>query len=154
MRLKSITKNYLITDTRAYTRYDGSVWAITNTIAIRLPENHNLRGDIKFASDKFIPDLLAYDQKVDRHMMDLDRYIEEYWKLALRDYRNIELHIRIDDESFAYGYNSKYIKMFNWHTDARYSVNLSTGLMYVTESIIGTLMGIILPIKLKGGAEE
>ena len=155
MRLKSITKNYLIKSTRAYTRYDGSVWAITNTIAIRLPENYNLRGDIKFVGDKFIPDMLAYDQKIDRHMMDLDRYIEEYWMLALRDYRNIELHIRIDDEAFAesfnYGYNSKYVKMFNWRTDARYSINLCTGLMYVTESVIGTLMGIILPIKLKGG---
>ena len=154
MRLKSKTKDYLITNTRAYTRYDGSVWAITNTIAIRLPENYNLRGDIKFTGDNFIPNMLAYDQKSDRHMMDLDRYIEEYWKLALRDYRNIELHIRIDDESFNYGYNSKYVKMFNWHTDARYSINLSTGMMYVTESIVGTLMGIILPIKLKGGVKE
>lgn len=155
MRLKSITKDYLITNTRAYTRYDGSVWAVTNTIAIRLPKNYNLKANIKFVGDKFIPDMLAYDQKSDRHMMDLDRYVEEYWKLALRDYRNIELHIRIDDESFAesfaYGYNSKYVKMFNWHTDARYSINICTGLMYVTESIVGTLMGIILPIKLRGG---
>ena len=149
MRLKSITKNYLINSTRAYTRYDGSVWAITNTIAIRLPENYKPNPNLKFLQDKFIPDLLAYDQS-DRQMMDLDTEVES-WRPILKDYHHVELHIPLGEDVFEYGYNSKYVKMFNWHTDARYSVNLSTGLMYVTESIIGTLMGIILPIKLIGG---
>ena len=153
MRLKSITKDYLITNTRVYTRYDGSVWAIANTIAIRLPENYNLRSDIGFISDRIIPDLLAYDQKSDRQMMDLDTEVES-WRPMLKDYHHVELHIPLGEDAFEYAYNSKYVKMFNWHTDARYSVNLSTGLMYVTESIIGTLMGIILPIKLKGGVKK
>lgn len=153
MRLKSITKDYLIINTRAYTRYDESFWAICNPMVIRLPENYKLNPRLKFVSDKFIPDMLAYDQKSDRQMMDLDTEVES-WRPMLKDYHHVELYIPLGEDVFEYSYNSKYVKMFNWHTDARYSVNLSTGLMYVTESIIGTLMGIILPIKLKGGEKE
>lgn len=154
MRLKSITKNHLNKCTRAYTNYDGSVWALTNVMAIRLPEDYNLRGDIEFLHDKFIPNMLAYDGVHDRLMMDLDRYIEEHWKLSLRDCRDIVLHIRKDDYDCDYAYNSKYVKMFNWHTDARYRINLSTGLMYVRESITDNLMGLVLTIKLEGGAKK
>lgn len=151
MRLKSITKNYLITATQVYTNYDGSVWAVCNPIAVRLPENYELNTHKKFFNDKFIPNLIASDQKADSFIMDIDDYINGYWRNQLRDYHQVELHLNLDEKSFGYCYYSKYIKMFNWHTDARYEVNLSTGLMYVKESITDTLMGIILPIKLKGG---
>lgn len=149
MRLKSITKQYLITNTRGYTKYDGSFWAITNVVAIRLPEDYELRGSVRGLNDNFIPNLIEHDQELDSFYMDIDDYINKYWKHALRNHQHIVLHL--NDK---HAYNSKYVKMFNWHTDARYLVNLNSGLMYVKESITDVLMGLILPIKLKGGDQK
>ena len=141
MRLKSITKDYLIKSTRVYTRYDGSVWVVTDTIAMRLPSDY-VQCDQHMLSSKFIPDLIESSgfYSPDSFMMAVDI---ESWRPGLTCKKNTDLPL--NDQ---YKYQSKLVKLFHWRL-MDFTVSLSSGILFLHDIYNGDLCGIILPVKIR-----
>ena len=141
MIVKKSTQNYLSKYTKAYAMYDGSAWAVTDTIAMRLPPDY-VQGDQHMLSSKFIPDLLEssgfYSPK--SFMMTVDI---ESWRPGLTCMKNTDLPL--NDQ---YKYQSKLVKLFHWRL-LDFTVSLSSGILFLHDIYTGDMCGIILPVKIK-----
>ena len=122
-------------------QHDGSTWALCRTVVIRLPSWYPIP-NVRKNSDTFIQKMIDFDQK------DYEAWLTDYTPntVYLKSQKNINL--TINDQ---YSVQAKYIRMFDWRTDARFRVNIKTGLIYVYESVTDTLIGLILPFKKKEG---
>lgn len=141
MIIKKSTQSYLSKYTRAYAMYDGSAWAVTDTIAMRLPPDYIL-GDQHMLSSKFIPDLLEssgfYSTK--SFMMAVDI---ESWRPGLTCMKNTDLPLNNQ-----YKYQSKLVKLFHWRL-MNFAVSLSSGILFLHDIYNSDLCGIILPVKIR-----
>ena len=136
--MKKSMINFIETKSIGYTRHDGSLWALCAAVAVRLPSWFTV-SNVKEMSDKFIQNMIDYDQK------DEYTHITEFVPntTALKSRKNVILTI-----SDVFGVKAEYIRLFDWNTDVYFKVNLSTGLIYVYETVLNVLIGLILPVKI------
>lgn len=125
-------------------QHDGSTWALCPAVAIRLPSWYPIP-NVRKNSDTFIQKMIDFDQK------GYDAWLMEYTPNTefLKSQKNINL--TINDQ---YSVQAKYVRLFDWRTDAQFRVNIKTGLIYVYESVTDTLIGLILPVKKKKEVKE
>lgn len=137
--MKKSMINFIETKAIGYTRHGGSLWALCAATAIRLPSWFTV-SNVKEMSDKFIQNMIDYDQK------DEYTHITEFVPntTQLKSRKNVIL--KINDK---FGVDAKYIRMFDWATYAHFKVNLRTGLIYVYETVSNVLIGLILSVKIK-----
>ena len=142
--MKTSTIRFIDEKAQGICQHDGSTWAVCPAMAIRLPSWYQAP-KVREYSNTFIQKTIDYDQKgYDSWLMD---FIPN--TAALKSRKNISLMI-----SNQYSVQAKYIRLFDWRTDARFRVNTRTGLIYVYESVTDILIGIILPIKKEVKDEE
>lgn len=137
--MKKSMINFIETKAVGYTRHDGSLWALCPATAIRLPSWFAV-STVKEMSDKFIQNIIDYDQK------DEYTYITEFVPNTTQMKSRKNVILKINDK---FGAKAEYIRMFDWLADARFRVNLRTGLIYVYKSMEDVLIGLILPVKIK-----
>ena len=137
--MKKSMINFIEQKAIGYIRYGGSLWALCAAVAVRMP-SWFLVSTVKEMSDKFIQNMIDYDQK------DEYTHITEFVPntTQLKSKKNIVL--KINDK---FGVDAKYIRLFDWNTDVHFKVNLRTGLIYVYKTVSNVLIGLILPVKIK-----
>lgn len=137
--MKTSTIRFIDEKATGVCQYDGSTWAICPAMAIRLPSWYPIP-KVRQYMDTFIRNTIDYDQEgYDSWLMD---FIPD--TAILKSRKNINLTINSQ-----YSVQAKYVRLFDWRTDARFRVNVRSGMIYVYESVTDMLIGLILPVKRK-----